>query len=49
MDLQDARIIHNRRLAPGYYRMELECRPPLTSAVPGQFVMVLIEDGRGLF
>ncbi len=50
MDLQDARIISNRMLAPGYYRMELECGPPLTAAVPGQFVMVLIDGGgRGPF
>ncbi len=49
MDLQDATIMNNRLLAPGYYRMELECKPPLTSAVPGQFVMILVDHGKGLF
>ncbi len=49
MDLQDARIIHNRVLGPGYYKMELECIPSLAGAVPGQFVMILIRDVEGVF
>ncbi len=35
-----ARIIFNRHISPGYYRMRLYCPGPASRSKPGQFVMV---------
>ncbi len=49
MDLQKTIVIANEMLAPSCFRISLECRPPLSEAVPGQFVMVRVETGNGPF
>jgi dihydroorotate dehydrogenase electron transfer subunit len=42
---QTARILYNDTVAPGYYRIGLECAHGFERVKPGQFVMVRIVDG----
>ena len=38
--LSASRILSNREICPGYFRMRIACDPVYQSALPGQFVMV---------
>jgi dihydroorotate dehydrogenase electron transfer subunit len=39
-----ARIICNRNISPGYYRMRMYCPTPAARSKPGQFVMVKVDS-----
>jgi dihydroorotate dehydrogenase electron transfer subunit len=44
MDDIEGRIIHNEEVAPGYYLLRIRLDKPMDPMVPGQFVMVRIND-----
>jgi dihydroorotate dehydrogenase electron transfer subunit len=45
MIIQDATILWNKSVAPGYYRLGLACSGAFDTAKPGQFVMLQIASG----
>jgi dihydroorotate dehydrogenase electron transfer subunit len=42
--ISESRILGNKQVAAGYYRMDIECGPAFQAAIPGQFVMIRPKD-----